>query len=321
MVQGIEGVLVNGNIRRMRRVCSVLLAAHLIAVDAFKLSQGVVATRASPPCPFRSSFPSGYCRYDRRSRSVATRAVPPQAETRGGWREIWLDGRAPGSKSDARSLVQNFERGASVLQLDGVASDAECLALVEAAKKRAAAGTVRIPSMAAARRKVRQIGGTEEDLSPLPDAADATAEAIFQRVLTRIEDELPSLVTTLFSTDETSKCNLTARHATGTLLFNNMEPAVNVYTNKGLNGLPPHKDRMALTVLLSLSPPTSFAGGGTGFWRDKANCGPTAVLRPAPGTVLLWGGEVMHAGMPMESGTRCVRRVLQRSQTSLFSLS
>ena len=211
-----------------------MLAAHLIAVDAFKLSQGVVATRASPPCPFRSSFPSGYCRYDRRSRSVATRAVPPQAETRCGWREIWLDGRAPGSKSDARSLVQNFERGASVLQLDGVASDAECLALVEAAKKRAAAGTVRIPSMAAARRKVRQIGGTEEDLSPLPDAADATAEAIFQRVLTRIEDELPSLVTTLFSTDETSKCNLTARHATGTLLFNNMEPAVNVYTNKGL---------------------------------------------------------------------------------------
>ena len=72
---------------------------------------------------------------------------------------------------------------------------------------------------------------------------------------------------------------------------------------QGANGLPPHKDRMALTVLLSLSPPTSFAGGGTGFWRDKANCGPTAVLRPAPGTVLLWGGEVMHAGMPMESIT------------------
>ena len=69
----------------------------------------------------------------------------------------------------------------------------------------------------------------------------------------------------------------------------------------------PHKDHQSLTVLLSLSPPTSFTGGGTGFWRqDARDDTPSAVVRPPAGTALLFGGDLRHAGMEVEMGTRCV---------------
>ena len=86
---------------------------------------------------------------------------------------------------------------------------------------------------------------------------------------------------------------------------------------------------MALTFLLPLTCPTrSFSGGGTGFWSaaaeargggrgeadmlddNKANARPdgppTAILRPPLGTAILFGGDVTHAGMPVEAGTRAV---------------
>ena len=94
---------------------------------------------------------------------------------------------------------------------------------------------------------------------------------------------------------------------------------------------------MALTFILPLTCPTrGFSGGGTGFWsaeaeargaygggaygggRDdadmlddnKANARPdgppTAILRPPLGTAILFGGDVTHAGMPVEAGTRAV---------------
>ena len=45
------------------------------------------------------------------------------------------------------------------------------------------------------------------------------------------------------------------------------EPAINVYTADGRFG--PHKDHLALTVLIPLtSPSRDFAGGGTGFWYE-----------------------------------------------------
>ena len=88
---------------------------------------------------------------------------------------------------------------------------------------------------------------------------------------------------------------------------------------------------MALTVLIPLTAPTDdFTGGGTGFWaRDKVlsdkalsdlmdeygdalksetvpEGAPTAVLTPKPGTALVFGGDVTHAGMPVKTGTRSV---------------
>ena len=72
---------------------------------------------------------------------------------------------------------------------------------------------------------------------------------------------------------------------------------------------------MALTVLLPLTAPDAdFAGGGTGFWsRADEDQGegipdfpPTTVIRPPLGTALLFGGDLTHAGMPVESGVRSV---------------
>jgi len=121
----------------------------------------------------------------------------------------------------------------------------------------------------------------------------------------------------------------------GELEWSEGEPAINVYKAGG--GFGAHKDHMALTFILPLTCPTrGFSGGGTGFWsaeaeargaygggtygggRDdadmlddnKANARPdgppTAILRPPLGTAILFGGDVTHAGMPVEGGTRAV---------------
>lgn len=52
--------------------------------------------------------------------------------------------------------------------------------------------------------------------------------------------------------------------------------------------------------------------GGTGFWAGNRavdeNPGdePDLILKPSPGSALLFGGDVTHAGMPVSSGVRSV---------------
>jgi hypothetical protein len=77
-----------------------------------------------------------------------------------------------------------------------------------------------------------------------------------------------------------------------------------------------HQDHQALTVLVPLSEPHSFEGGGTGFWaaapdaasREAADrhAPPTLVLKPPAGDALLFAGSVTHAGMPVRAGERIV---------------
>ena len=71
-----------------------------------------------------------------------------------------------------------------------------------------------------------------------------------------------------------------------------------------------HKDHQSLTLLLALSDPHDFAGGGTGFWAQDSLGhrveAPATVLRPPAGTALLFGGHVTHAGMPVTVGERAV---------------
>ena len=96
----------------------------------------------------------------------------------------------------------------------------------------------------------------------------------------------------------------------GELEWSEGEPAINVYTTNGYFGA--HKDHLALTVLMPLTAPGDFAGGGTGFWaggRDESEdpeTPPDTVLTPAPGTALIFGGDVTHAGMPVVEGVRSV---------------
>ena len=58
-----------------------------------------------------------------------------------------------------------------------------------------------------------------------------------------------------------------------------------------------------------LIPPPSTTPG-TGFWAQDSLGhrveAPAAVLRPAAGTALLFGGHVTHAGMPVTAGERAV---------------
>ena len=74
-----------------------------------------------------------------------------------------------------------------------------------------------------------------------------------------------------------------------------------------------------LTVLIPLSTPESYEGGGTGGsvwsrearasgrWSDrKSDVPPSVVLRPERGTAILYGGTVPHAGMPVLHGCRAI---------------
>ena len=69
---------------------------------------------------------------------------------------------------------------------------------------------------------------------------------------------------------------------------------------------------MALTVLMPLTSPAAFVGGGTGFWAgnrdvdEQPATAPSRVLKPALGTAIVFGGDVTHAGMPVEEGLRSV---------------
>lgn len=62
-------------------------------------------------------------------------------------------------------------------------------------------------------------------------------------------------------------------------------------------------------MLVHLSgPQADYAGGGTGFWAAAAEQdeAPSLVLRPEPGSALVFGGQLKHAGVPVQSGTRVV---------------
>ena len=138
-----------------------------------------------------------------------------------------------------------------------------------------------------------------------------SCEEILLRVLDRLDEQLPSVYGTLFrpSAQWISRQPLTAQgqppaqappehlenecpslrdlYMAGELEWSEGEPAINVYTEAGRFG--PHKDHMALTVLIPLTCPTRFSGGGTGFWtresEELASFGqPEDVCRPAAQT-------------------------------------
>eukprot|EP00961_Rhodomonas_salina_P229159 3097291-Rhodomonas_salina.1 len=209
-------------------------AAHQIAGHVFGLNHGVMGTSTgSLPSPMRV-----YCAAAR-SRDVAGRrhsvspsasALPAQMQSDScgpfSWTELWLDGSNSSSKSRFHDLAENINRGALVIEFAGVASRAECLLLVDAATQccatagRSSASTTRLTTLAAAQRAASPAsawGGAENGHVPVPEAADATSEVIFQRVLAIIDEHFPSFATTLFAGGEESYGTLATRHAAGAL--------------------------------------------------------------------------------------------------------
>ena len=247
---------------------------------------------------------------------------------------VWL--RPDARDDEARSLGESIGRGDVVLRVPNVADSSELGELLQA-------GLDACDQNAAPKSKNRF---SVSDPVAFGHDVVLRCEEILLRILDWIDDAEPSVYEALFkpSAEWASRQPLTAQglprtvspslsldetcpslrelYMAGELEWSEGEPAINVYTADGRFGA--HKDHMALTVLIPLSSPADFTGGGTGFWAKgqggipgfeiiDENKGaaipdgpPEKVLRPSLGTALVFGGDLVHAGMPVESGVRSV---------------
>ena len=167
----------------------------------------------------------------------------------------------------------------------------------------------------------------------LEDAMDEEASILVDTILERTmrildspDNVCPSLKTTLFCassintpssasasdnppSSSTSPISIAKLFKSNQLDYSIREPAINVYEKQGQFVM--HKDHHALSIVIPLSDPKEdFQGGGTAFWNQSHPVDgmdrPSIVLKPKPGTAMLWGGRVSHKGMPVSHGTRVV---------------
>jgi len=236
----------------------------------------------------------------------------------------WLDD----THKDTKSLGDAIGQGEAVVCIPAITSEEECLELF-AAGVSASGGRIGAAQNGRSRLSVSDPNAFSPDVV-------MNCDEILLRVLDHIDENIPSVYDTLFKPSETwiSKQPLNAQleqpttpppiyisgtceslrelYLMGQLEWSEGEPAINVYEDTGYFGA--HKDHLALTVLIPLtSPDHDFLGGGTGFWQgnrmvdeDMRGEEPTTVLKPMAGSALLFGGDVTHAGMPVEGGYRSV---------------
>lgn len=249
---------------------------------------------------------------------TALAATPLQHEV------YWLDEEVKKEcKEEGIPLGESIAEGEVVVCLPQVATPEECNTLFEAGLN------------AANKRGKAARGRTRLSVSD-PTAFESsdivvTCEEVLLRVLDYLDENISSIYTTLFepgehwcewqplnaqleqpsvSPDDTECDSLRELYMMGELEWSEGEPAINIYETNGYFGC--HKDHLALTVLIPLTAPTSFVGGGTGFWSGNRDVGenpstkPTKVLKPPPGSALVFGGDVTHAGMPVMEGYRSV---------------
>jgi hypothetical protein len=199
--------------------------------------------------------------------------------------------------------------GEAILQITDVVSVDECRKLCEVCcqldeersntvleKK----GLLRLPTIAARERAaVRNTPCAD----PLPADVDQLLQRILMRAATLIDEQVPAIASTLFDGEAIAQLMADNR-----LKYSSREPAINVYSSGG--EFLPHKDSQSLTVLIPLSSPDDFVGGGTSFWSQDSRGHrveePSVLLRPPAGTAMLFGGCVTHAGVSVESGKRVV---------------
>ena len=136
------------------------------------------------------------------------------------------------------------------------------------------------------------------------------------RALGRLESVAPQLTARLFGAALLAELRESGGCTDSPLLqFTHNEPAINIYTAEG--SFSPHKDLQAITLLMPLSDPTEFVGGGTAFWasspdppggasQDAAEREPALEFAPPVGTALLFCGGLLHAGLPVTAGQRAV---------------
>jgi len=225
------------------------------------------------------------------------------------------------------SIGEYIQRGEIVLSLPQIIDEKECNSLVLAAQEIAASSSNEhdVP------------GRSRLCVADLDTHIVERCEAILLRVMDRLDLETPSIYEHLFrpsvhwgSRQPRSAKNpgsiaplpellvyssLRELYMAGQLEWSENEPAINVYTTQG--GFGPHKDHLALTVLIPLTDQiTDFQGGGTAFWSPTDSSlstdgaepkqPPATVLTPPKGTALIFGGDVTHSGVPVDRGSRVV---------------
>jgi hypothetical protein len=182
-----------------------------------------------------------------------------------------------------------------LLQVPALARREECQLLALAGRR------VRLAAMSD---PIARLGIYDAALGFTPEE-QRCVRAILDRALGLIEATLPELADTLFG-------QTTALH-TMELLYAQNEPAINVYDVGGQ--FKPHRDKHRLSILVPLTSPDEFDGGGTAFWpevecagrRVRRGCETAKhTLKPTAGSAMLFGGELMHAALPVTAGTRVV---------------
>jgi len=198
--------------------------------------------------------------------------------------------------------------GHSVLLLQDVVSPEECATLLSAGRR-----IPRVATTVHADNLTPNLGRTRQ---PIKESFTEAEQDLCDRLLTRTLD--------LVSAEETPLGSNISQACFGAgpletvinnplLSFAAGEPAVNIYTKGG--SFEPHQDGYSLTILAALSEPQAFEGGGTAFFKfmpkrdpriSERNNKPAFVLTPPRGSVIIFGGTVLHAGCPVLSGERGV---------------
>ena len=246
------------------------------------------------------------------------------------WSEVQLSPSVPRKGQLGAAVAE----GRSVLVVPDVASPELCAELLELGMRAADDQQASIWARTAARvseftsNNPSSKGRVRVPIGSLPPQKSRLFDSLLRRVFSIVDDEMPS-VAALFANacylegdrapttalDEAAgSVSLSDLHASDGLEFSSREPAINLYRSRGAE-FHAHTDRQTLTVLIPLTPPDSYEGGGTGFWSPddeevprygQPTSTPAVVLRPPPGSALLYGGRVTHAGMPMETGCRVI---------------
>jgi hypothetical protein len=218
-----------------------------------------------------------------------------------GWYECVIDAELAAA---SRSVSESVARGHSILVMPSLASAEECAllgSLASAAGVELRSSAVREPTMGNDPRK----GRLRLPLRTNFDAAvRSRCDALLMQQISFVRAAHPSLLAALFGSE--CLCEATCMD-NEKLIFSEGEPAINVYSKGG--SFETHEDKQSLTCLLNVSAAdTDYDGGGTAFWEvtSRDDDAPSVVIRPEAGTSLIFGGQVTHAGVAVESGERVV---------------
>ncbi len=229
------------------------------------------------------------------------------------WKEFDIETQEEKVNVASSGTFQEFREGDKVIQISSIVDPIICEMIVERVRVNACnhrlerqangladEGLVRLPTIDASKRAQKS---NTASANPIDEETDAMLKEILKRLLKCLDLQLSSLVETIFGTG-----SLYQVHADDNLIYSSREPAINIYTKGGR--FLAHEDGQQLTVLIPLSSPNEFDGGGTAFWSHQSRGHrvdpPSLVLKPSRGSVLIFGGDVTHAGLSVEWGERVV---------------